>query len=799
LISRFFLILAALLFFTTELYAQADTTAISGRVRVGESRGRDFWLCFPQNARYGEARINLRLIITGDRDTRGIVTVPGIGFKREFNFAAQQIINVDLDSTVQITSSEQILKLGVHVEADNNIAVYGVSQRKASTDTYLALPTNTLGSTYRAVGYHPPETDNSFATQFNIVAVEDRTNVVITLTGDTRGGRRAGETFAVELNRGDVYTVQGGVQPGRRSDLTGSLVASNKPVAFFVGHTCAQVPREASFCDQLLEQSPPIPSWGRQFFIGRLEPKSSYAIRVIASENNTQVFHNNRLVARLNAGDYYENNRVTDNSFVTASKPVMVAQYATGSDADSVRVGDPFMVLVTPTEQFLNYYRFATPARGDWHHYINIVVPLEGLPSLRLDGAPVSSRFFKQIGISRYAIAQIELGYGAHSVSCDLPFGMYSYGFGTGTDNYDSYGNPAGQYVEAIPLTPDTLRPVLDLLSEDGNLSLNLIARDDRLFDLGLASITVIDSSNFRSPVAIPLFDQGTSQLPMTFRLRDTSSCAWMSLKLVDLAGNESYWVICRTGEGGVWTYTMTESRETICPSCRSWTVQFITTPSYTASNVTFEKPDWLKGEASYQDFSTRLSGGFAGLYVFPFSKEVVLAGGIGYSNYTGAVTAQRSSFVRDSILYGDSLGSRDIKLIEEFVTEASVNYLNLNGGVYYYFIPEKLYAYFGLATGFLIQSSYTETVSILHPATLEYTSGRSGGVREKVLSQGALPEPTAFQVALEVSPGLQFKLSQRVSLLTGAHLNLPIFDAVRDVNWHLMTFGLRVGLQYRH
>jgi hypothetical protein len=276
-----------------------------------------------------------------------------------------------------------------------------------------------------------------------------------------------------------------------------------------------------------------------------------------------------------------------------------------------------------------------------------------------------------------------------------------------------------------------------------------------------------------------------------------------MSLKLVDLAGNESYWVICRTGkvneDGNNWTYTITESRETICPSCRSWTVQFITTPSYTVSNVTFRKPDWLTADVEYNDFSTRLSGGFAGLFVYPFSKELILAGGIGFSNYSGAVVAQQSRFVRDSIQFGDSLGSRYNKLIEEFTTDASVNYLNLNGGLYYYFVPEKLYTYFGIATGFLISSAYTEAVELLHPASLEYAVGRSGGTRNKTLSQGSLPHPTTFQIALEVSPGLQFKLSQRISLLTGVHVNMPIFDAVKDVNWHLMTFGLRLGLQYRH
>lgn len=779
--------------------AQTDSLAISGRVRIGESRGKDFWLCFPQNARYEIGLINLKLYITGDRNTRGVVSIPGLRFKKEFVLSAQQIISVDLDSAVQITQSEKVMDLGVHVEADNPVAVFGLSNRKASTDTYLALPTDVLGTSYRAIGYHPPSADPTFSTQFNIVATEDNTNVVISLTGDTKGGRRQGETFVVQLNRGQVYGVQGGYAQNRRGDLTGTLVTSTKPIGFFVGHSCAQIPQEFNFCDQLLEMSPPIPSWGRQFYVGKIESKERYAMRVVASEDSTQVFMNNRLVARMNAGDFYENSELVDNTFVTSSKPILVAQYATSFDADVNKVGDPFMILITPTEQFLNYYRFVTPVRGDWHHYINLVVPLEGLASLRVDGAIWPAKYFRTIGISKYAIAQIEIGYGSHNVSCDLPFGLYSYGFGVGNDNFDSYGNIGGQFVESIPIIPDTVRPALELVSDDASTLLALIARDDRLFDAGLKTITVIDSSNFRSPVTIPRFDPGTAQLPLTFRVRDTSECAFMSIKLVDLADNESYWVICRTGDGGLWTYTLTESRETLCPSCKSWTVQFITTPSYTLSNVTFEKPDWLTADVKYDDFSTRLSGGFAGLFIYPFTKEVVLAGGIGYSNYSGAVVAQQSRFVIDSIQFGDSLGAQRIKLVEQFTTEASVNYLNLNGGVYYYFVPEKLYTYFGLATGFLISSSFSESVEIVHPASQEYSVGRSGGVRSKILSQGSLPQPTTFQAALEISPGIQFKLSQRISLLAGVHLNLPIFDAVKDVNWHLMTYGLRLGLQYRH
>src|SRR6185312_13199766 len=164
----------------------------------------------------------------------------------------------------------------------------------------------------------------------------------------------------------------------------------------------------------------------------------------------------------------------------------------------------------------------------------------------------------------------------------------------------------------------------------NGNLSLSLIARDDRLFDLGLLSVTVIDSANFRTPVSVPKFDPGSPLLPLRFFVDDTSACGFMSLRLEDLAHNVSWWVICRTKNGAQWTYELHEGRDAICPTCKSWTVQFIATPSFTVSDVTFEKPSYLQGCGSYNDFSSRLSGGFGGLFIYPLSKEITLAGGIG-------------------------------------------------------------------------------------------------------------------------------------------------------------------------
>ncbi len=771
-----------------------------------ESRGKDFWVCFPQNAR-NDRNNNLifKLYITGDKATSGTVTIPGLGIQRKFFINPSEIVAVDVDSNVEVFSSDQIQKLGVHVEADNPVSVYGLSSRKASTDSYLAYPTDVLGTTYRGVGYYPLPKEDAYTSQITWVATQDNTVVTVTLTADTKGGRHAGETFSVSMQKGDVYQLQARNTSERKNDLTGTSVIANKPIAFFCGHTCAQVPQDVLYCDQLLEMEPPVPSWGRQFYVGRLEGKTEYVVRVVANEPNTEIFMNNKLVSTLaKPGEFYENNHVRENSLITTTKPVVVAQYAQSSEADSVKIGDPFMLFITPTEQFLNYYRFLTPIKGDWHHYINLVVPTDAINTLLLDNRPISGRYFKTIGISKYAIAQVEIGYGSHFVKCEKPFGLYSYGFGVAGDNYDSYGNNGGQLVETIPDIPDTLKPVVELVSDDGNGPVAIIARDDRLFDAGLASITVIDSSNFKSPVSIPPFDSGIPQLPLLFRIRDTSSCGFLSIRVMDAAKNESYWVICRTQVNNVWTYQLYEGQGQICPSCKSWTVQFTSTPSFTVSNVTFNTPSYLKGGDIFNDFTTQLSGGIAGNYIYPFSKKLMLSVGLGYSAYSGTANALHTTFTTDSIYYGDTTGAKKIKVVEQFKTNVTLSYLSIHGGVYHYFIPEKLYIYGGLSADLLLNATYNETAEILYPATLDYNTSidperKSTGARKITAAQGDLPNPTKFQLALEISPGLQFKLNKNFSLLTGLYLNMPLFDAIQDLNWHLSTFGARVGIQYRH
>lgn len=128
----------------------------------------------------------------------------------------------------------------------------------------------------------------------------------------------------------------------------------------------------------LVEQLPSIQSWGKQFFVGTLASRSSSVIRVLASSDNTEVFDNNKLVATLNAGEFYENLELKEHTLISSTKPVLVAQYSKGF-ANGDDVGDPMMIIIAPTEQFLSTYRFATPVQGEWHHYLNVVTPSKSI------------------------------------------------------------------------------------------------------------------------------------------------------------------------------------------------------------------------------------------------------------------------------------------------------------------------------------------------------------------------------------------------------------------------------------
>lgn len=415
---------------------------------ASDSQGDEFWLTFPGNLGAEE----LTLFIAGATATTGTVAIPGLGFSAPFTVAPGVVTSVSLPLDAQIETSDVVENLGIHVTSAAEVSVYGLNRVQFTTDAFLGLPVDILGTSYIVVGY--PNVDIHNATQFAVVASANGTTVTIA-PSVTTDGHPAGTPYTVTLDAGQTYQLRN--TDAAPADLSGTIVSSDKPIAVFGGHQCANVPDGSTFaCDHLVEQLPPLATWGKSFVTMPLATRvGGDTFRIVAAEASTTVTINGSS-ATLGAGSILQ--QVIDGpATITADKPILVVQYSNGSTFDDV-TSDPFMMLVPPYEQFLAEYTVTTPATGFATNFINLVVPDAAVGSVAVDGVAIPAGSYTTIGTSGFQGVQQAVGLGSHTLSGPLPFGAFMYGF----DAFDSYGYPGGQSlapivnVNSVALSPKT-------------------------------------------------------------------------------------------------------------------------------------------------------------------------------------------------------------------------------------------------------------------------------------------------------------------------------------------------------
>ncbi len=116
-----------------------------------DSKGTDFWLMFNKNF---TSTPTLTLFITGDTATTGTVTIPGLGISTPFSVTPGTVTSVPITSTAEVTTADGIQDKGIRVTAGAEVTVYGLNRISATTDAFLGLPTDILGTEYINLGYN---------------------------------------------------------------------------------------------------------------------------------------------------------------------------------------------------------------------------------------------------------------------------------------------------------------------------------------------------------------------------------------------------------------------------------------------------------------------------------------------------------------------------------------------------------------------------------------------------------------------------------------------------------------------
>jgi hypothetical protein len=242
----------------------------------------------------------------------------------------------------------------------------------------------------------------------------------------------------------------------------------------------------------------PVESWGKTALVAPypipLSGRPAFGtdlVRVVAGYDSTVVRVNGSTVATLRAGAFYEMVISTASSIVT-SQPAIVAGYKS-SGANTL--GDPFLAIIPPVEQFLTRYRFIC-VQGQQitqnnrveaafsEHYVTIIVPTTKATTVVLDGTPLRMSNFSPIGQTDYSYALLSVGQGTHNVTADTTFGVTVSGYGRA----NSYGYIGGQRFET-DIRPPTIVTRRTCIGIDG------VAFDSALTDAKLFFFDTLDNA----------------------------------------------------------------------------------------------------------------------------------------------------------------------------------------------------------------------------------------------------------------------------------------------------------------
>ena len=468
---------------------------------VGETNeGNEFYVGFFRN-RFGRANeqeeIDPVLWITTKESTSvsftvstifGLVT-SDVARSGEITYVNIPIGFVVFDSTTDVMDS---LYKGIHIKAEDNrrIVVFGQNEEVASSDAYLALPliSRPAGSSYEYIAASV-RGDAGTAQQAKdsvilVIGTENDTQIIVEpsvlishpfaspLTGNNFIPGTPVNTRTTTIQRFQTFYLQ-----VRGGDISGTRIIANKPISFFSGHECANIPLTSQPCDMLIEQVPPIDTWGTEVVTIPLITRSADTIKVFASQASTTVSVTRTDISSgvvtsdpsftLNRNQFRELD-IGDYALIQSNNPIGVFQFSRSFETDSEIDSDPFMMWVPSREQYRNSFAVA-PAPFDpsiagtvvgrvaYVNYTNIAVPAEyfNASMITVNNNPINASEFSEIRRADNSIwgygAWLELDVEAEIIRHQDPNAALSvtiYGF----SNQQSWGCTGGTGLAPVAL-----------------------------------------------------------------------------------------------------------------------------------------------------------------------------------------------------------------------------------------------------------------------------------------------------------------------------------------------------------
>ncbi|BAV04945.1 gliding motility-associated C-terminal domain-containing protein [Filimonas lacunae] len=436
------------------------------------NRGTRFWVAYGHNQSFGTQNNQEMLIYVGAADKEAHVTIQvnGTDWKKSYTVAPGTVAVSDLIPKVGIRDArlldEGLSERGILIESDVPVTAFAHIYGSANSGATMLLPEGTYGYEYYALASKQYYASGSYS-WFYVVAAYDSTVVEITPAKNTVGGHKAGETFTVQLNKGQVYQVMGAlINASEGYDVTGSRIkavanANGRcfPVAVFSGSSrttigCGNISPTLGG-DNLIQQNFPYRAWGRRYLTAPTSASTNAALfntsiyKVVVKDKATVVKRNGVVLTDLVDNLYYQF-ASSQPDYIEADKPVMVAQFMPtmfNSSCTYVGDGDPEMIYLSPLEQGIKEVALYRNAREQINvQYLTLIIPEAGVASLVIDGSNTVDYVTDHPGMPGYKVVvkRWDPENAQTFVKSEQPFTAITYGMGV----EETYGYNAGTLVK---------------------------------------------------------------------------------------------------------------------------------------------------------------------------------------------------------------------------------------------------------------------------------------------------------------------------------------------------------------
>jgi hypothetical protein len=211
--------------------------------------GKEYWLGLPHCKMLQPEPIKgeypIVIWISSKVDTKATVTDMQTGSVVTKEIKKNAITQFPMGDHLMNRESEIVTNNGIHVVADDPISVTVYLSYLWSGEAYRVIPIEWLGKQYYTLNLYQDRTDEYKPAQILIVATQDKTSVSYKPTAQTVK-KNKGETGSVMLNKGQCFLIEGKIIPALNqswlTDLTGTFVKANKPIAVISGHTKGAFP-----------------------------------------------------------------------------------------------------------------------------------------------------------------------------------------------------------------------------------------------------------------------------------------------------------------------------------------------------------------------------------------------------------------------------------------------------------------------------------------------------------------------------------------------------------------------------